>query len=152
MNKPQKKNLFSPYPSTDFNCWSSHPFTYLTPIKDPPFRAEFPRLDHNVGSTLPWGTNYDWNDRCPYPSTYFNRWTPHPFTYLTPKKGPPFRAEPIRLDHNVGSTLPPGELSTTEMTDVPTLPNTSTVGLATLSCTWSLKKVPLPGGAFPYRP
>ena len=111
MNKPQNQNLFSPYPSTDFNCWSSHPFTYLTPIKDPPLRAEFPRLDHNVGSTLPWGTNYDWNDRCPYPSTYFNRWTPHPFTYLTPKKGPPFRAEPPRLDHNVGSTLPPGELS-----------------------------------------
>ena len=82
MNKPQNQNLFSPYPSTEFNCWSSHPFTYLTPIKDPPFRAEFPRLDHNVGSTLP-----------------------------------------------------PGELSMTEMTDVPTLPHTSTVGLATLSCT-----------------
>ena len=38
------------------------------------------------------------------------------------------------------------------MTDFPTLLYTSTREIPTLSYTWGLKKVPLSGGAFPYRP
>ena len=38
------------------------------------------------------------------------------------------------------------------MTDFPTLLYPSTSEIATLSYTSSLKKIPLPGGASPYRP
>ena len=38
----------------------------------------------------------------------------------------------------------------TEMTDFSTLSYTSTSEISTLSITWSPKKVPLSGGAFPY--
>ena len=31
--RPYDRNDRCPYPSTDFNCWSSHPFMYLTPKK-----------------------------------------------------------------------------------------------------------------------
>ena len=43
-------------------------------------------------------------------------------------------------------------LSQTKMTDFPTLLNTSTSEIHTLSYTWSLEKWSLSGGAFPYRP
>ena len=43
-------------------------------------------------------------------------------------------------------------LSQTQMTDFPTLWYTSTSKIHTLSYTWSLKKVLLSSGAFPYRP
>ena len=42
-------------------------------------------------------------------------------------------------------------ISQTQMTDFPTLLNTSTSKIPTLSYTWSLKKVPLSGGPSPYR-
>ena len=42
-------------------------------------------------------------------------------------------------------------ISQTQMTDFPTLWNTSTSKIPTLSDTWSLKKVPLSGGASQYR-
>ena len=42
-------------------------------------------------------------------------------------------------------------ISRTQMTDFPTLLNTSGSTIPTLSYSWSLKKVPLSGGAFPYR-
>ena len=42
-------------------------------------------------------------------------------------------------------------ISQTEMTDFPTLLNTSISKIPTLSYTWSLKKVPLSGGASPSR-
>ena len=42
-------------------------------------------------------------------------------------------------------------LFTTEMTYFPTLPCTSTFEIPTPSYTWNLKKVPLSGGAFPYK-
>ena len=42
-------------------------------------------------------------------------------------------------------------LFTTEMTDFPTLPCTSTFEIPTPSYTWNLKKVPLSGGAVPYK-
>ena len=42
-------------------------------------------------------------------------------------------------------------ISPTQMTDFPTLLNISTSKIPTLSYTWSLKNVPLSGGASPYR-
>ena len=43
-------------------------------------------------------------------------------------------------------------ISQTQMTDFPTLSYTSTIEIPTLSYTWSLKRVPLPRRASPYRP
>ena len=80
--------------------------------------------------------------------------TPHPFIYKSSRCIPSIvKWYPF---HNLFSTKsicqPFWALSQTQMTDLPTLLYTSTCQIPTLSYTCSLNKIPLSGGASPYRP